>query len=302
MLFLFVREQPDRTLEFFTTTYENPKLLPYVGYHLAVDPSSRYMAAATPEGIFIVYELEALSELSQQYANRECIDPVKSLRIRSVSGVIQKLEFLFPRPEDDFHIILILIIVRRERRNGPPISRMATYEWELGDNLQVILSEERVGTRLPKEHKMPLLLIPLRFKTAFFAVSELYIGIVKYALSGAPEFEMLPTEPPTRTPLYHGHGDPLWVAWARPFRRKKYLEKTDIIYLAREDGAIIHIEIDAAELLPSVTNVGCLGANIDTAFTTAYDIFSDVLMIGGDSGPGGIWKVRSFHQARTGVL
>lgn len=291
MLFLFVREKPDGGLEFVTSTYENPKLLPYVGYHLAVDPSSRYMAAATPEGIFIVYELVALPELNRQYANREYINPIKSFRIRAVSGVVQKMEFLFPRPEDHHHIILILIIIRRERINGPPISRMATYEWELGDNLQLILSEERVGTRLPKEHKMPLLLIPLRFKTAFFAVSEFYIGIVKYALSGAPEFEMLPAEPPAPTPLYHGHGDPLWVAWARPFRRKKYLEKTDIIYLAREDGAIIHIEIDAAELLPSVTNVGCLGANIDTAFTSAYDIFSDVLMIGGDSGPGGIWKL-----------
>ncbi|KAM0511282.1 hypothetical protein ACHAPE_010026 [Trichoderma viride] len=291
MVFLFVREKPDGILEFATSIYENPKLLPYVGYHLAVDPSSRYMAAATPEGMFIVYELEALPELNRQYANREYVHPIKSFRIRAVSGVVQKMEFLFPRPEDHHHIILILIIVRRERINSPPVSRMATYEWELGDNLQLILSEERVGNRLPKEYKMPLLLIPLRFKTAFFAVSEFYIGIVKYALSGAPEFEMLPAEPPAPTPLYHGNGDPLWVAWARPFRNKKYLEKTDIIYLAREDGAIIHIEIDAAELLPSVTNVGCLEANIDTAFTSAYDIFADVLMIGGDSGPGGIWKL-----------
>ncbi|KAL7785971.1 mono-functional DNA-alkylating methyl methanesulfonate N-term domain-containing protein [Trichoderma ceciliae] len=291
LLFLLVRERPDQTLEFFITTYENPRLLPYMGYQLAVDPSSRYMAAATPEGILVVYELEALSELNKQYANQESIDPIKSIRTRVVSGVIHKLEFLFPRPEDDYHIILILIVVRRERSHGPPISRMATYEWELGDNLQTIFAEEKTGTRLPKEHRMPMLLIPLRFKTAFFAVSQLYIGVVKYALSGSPEFELLPTQPPTQTPLHHGSGEPLWVAWARPFRRKKYFEKTDIIYLAREDGAIIHVEIDAAELLPSVTNVGCLGANIDTAFTTAYDIFSDVLIIGGDSGPGGIWKL-----------
>ncbi|RFU78399.1 thermotolerance [Trichoderma arundinaceum] len=291
LLFLFIREEAGQKLEFCVTSYENPKLLPYMGYHLAVDPSSRYMAAATPEGIFVVYELESLSELNKQYANHEPIRPIKSTRIRSASGVIHKLEFLFPRPEDDYHIILILIVVRRERSNGPPVSRMATYEWELGDNLQTIFAEEKTGTRLPKEHKMPMLLIPLRFKTAFFAVSQFYIGVVKYALSGSPEFELLPTQPPARTPLHHGNGEPLWVSWARPFRRKKYFEKTDIIYLAREDGAIIHVEIDAAELLPSVTNVGCLGANIDTAFTTAYDIFSDVLIIGGDSGPGGIWKL-----------
>ncbi|KAL6858489.1 mono-functional DNA-alkylating methyl methanesulfonate N-term domain-containing protein [Trichoderma novae-zelandiae] len=291
LLFLFVRERPDQTLEFVITTYENPRLLPYLGYQLAVDPSSRYMAAGSPEGLFVVYELEALSDISKQYAEHGSIEPIKSLRIRSVSGALHKLEFLHPRAEDDYHIILLLVVARRERSRGPPVSRMATYEWELGDDLQTIFAEERTGNRLPKEHRLPLLLIPIRFKTAFFAVSQAHIGVVKYALSGAPEFESLPAQPPARTPQHHGVHEPLWVAWARPFRRKKYFAKTDIIYLAREDGAIIHIEIDSAELLPSVTNVGCLGANIDTAFTTAYDIFSDVLIIGGESGPGGIWKL-----------
>ncbi|KAL7933812.1 mono-functional DNA-alkylating methyl methanesulfonate N-term domain-containing protein [Trichoderma chlorosporum] len=291
LLFLFVRERPDRSLEFVITKCDNPRLLPYMGYQLAVDPSSRYMAAATPEGIFVVYELEALSQLNSQYAEQGSIEPVRSIRIRAVSGAIHKLEFLFPRHNDKDHIILLLIVARRERSRGPPVSRMATYEWELGEDLQNIFAEERTGTRLPKEHRMPMLLIPIRFKTAFFAVSQFHVGIVKYALSGSPEFESLPTQPPERTPLFHGGGEPLWVAWARPFRRKQYFEKTDIIYLAREDGAIIHIEIDASELVPSVTNVGCLGANIDTALTMAYDIFSDVLIIGGDSGPGGIWKL-----------
>jgi hypothetical protein len=291
LLFIFVRERPDQTLEFVITTYENPRLLPYLGYQLSVDPSSRYMAAGSPEGLFVVYELEALSDLNKQYAEHGSIEPIKSIRIRTVSGALHQLEFLHPRAEDDYHIILLLVVARRERSRGPPSSRMATYEWELGDDLQIAFAEERTGTRLPKEHRLPLLLIPIKFKSAFFAVSHSHIGVVKYALSGAPEFESLPTQPPPRTPQHHGVDEPLWVAWARPFRRKKYFEKTDIIYLAREDGAIIHIEIDAAELLPSVTNVGCLGANIDTAFTTAYDIFSDVLIIGGESGPGGIWKV-----------
>ncbi|EHK20253.1 uncharacterized protein TRIVIDRAFT_58763 [Trichoderma virens Gv29-8] len=303
LLFLFVRERPDHTLEFVITKYDNPRLLPYMGYQLAVDPSSRYMAAATPEGIFVVYELEALSELNKQYTEQGSIEPIMSIRIRAVSGVIHKLEFLFPRREDEYHVILLLIVARRERSRGPPVSRMATYEWELGEDLQTIFAEERTGTRLPREHRMPMLLIPIRFKTAFFAVSQFHVGIVKYALSGSPEFESLPTQPPEPTSLYTGSGEPLWVAWARPFRRKQYFEKTDIIYLAREDGAIIHIEIDATELLPSVTNVGCVGANIDMAFATAYDIFSDVLIIGGDSGPGGIWKLAPRQDLqKVGIL
>ncbi|EFY85329.1 thermotolerance protein [Metarhizium acridum CQMa 102] len=290
-MYMFLRERPDSTLEFVFNKRESPKNLSYFGYHLSVDPSSRYMAAASPDGVLVIYEFESMAGLNQQYRQQGFFDPVKSIRIRSIQGVIHKLEFLYPRPEDDYHIILLLIVTRRERRSAEPVSRMVTYEWEVGDNLKEIFAEEKAGNRLPKEHRMPSLLIPLRFNTAFFAVSQPDIGIVKNCLSGSPVFEVLDTDTPGRTPLHHGADKPLWTAWSRPFRRKKYFEKTDIIYLAREDGAIIHVEIDAPELVPSVTNVGCLNTNINTAFTIAYDVFSDVLIIGGDSGPGGIWKL-----------
>ncbi|KAG8419185.1 hypothetical protein J3458_004085 [Metarhizium acridum] len=290
-MYMFLRERPDSTLEFVFNKRESPKNLSYFGYHLSVDPSSRYMAAASPDGVLVIYEFESMAGLNQQYRQQGFFDPVKSIRIRSIQGVIHKLEFLYPRPEDDYHIILLLIVTRRERRSAEPVSRMVTYEWEVGDNLKEIFAEEKAGNRLPKEHRMPSLLIPLRFNTAFFAVSQPDIGIVKNCLSGSPVFEVLDTDTPGRTPLHHGADKPLWTAWSRPFRRKKYFEKTDIIYLAREDGAIIHVEIDAPELVPSVTNVGCLNTNINTAFTIAYDVFSDVLIISGDSGPGGIWKL-----------
>jgi hypothetical protein len=260
------------------------------------------MAAASPDGVLVMYELESMENLNEQYRQQNFINPVKSTRIRTIHGVIHKLEFLYPRPEDDYHIILLLIVTRKERSAAEPVSRLVTYEWELGENLKDVFSEEKIGNRLPKEHRMPSLLIPLRFNTAFFAVSQPDIGIVKNCLSGSPVFEVLDTDTPSRTLLHHGADKPLWTAWSRPFRRKKYFEKTDIIYLAREDGAIIHVEIDAPELVPSVTNVGCLDTNINTAFTIAYDIFSDVLIIGGDSGPGGIWKVRLPMNQDTALL
>ncbi|KHN97877.1 thermotolerance protein [Metarhizium album ARSEF 1941] len=290
-MYMFLRERQDSTLEFVIHKRESPRNLSYFGYHLSVDPSSRYMAAASPDGVLVIYELESMVALSEKYRLQGFVDPIKSIRIRVIQGVVHKLEFLYPRPEDDYHIILLLIVTRKERRSAEPVSRMLTYEWEVGDNLKEVFAEEKTGNRLPKEHRMPSLLIPLRFNTAFFTVSQPDIGIVKNCLSGSPVFEVLDTDTPERTPLHHGIGNPLWTAWSRPFRRKKYFEKTDIIYLAREDGAIIHVEIDAPELVPSVTTVGCLNTNINTAFTIAYDIFSDVLIIGGDSGPGGIWKL-----------
>lgn len=290
-VFLFVEEQPDGRLEFVVNNYKSPRNLKFLGFHLSVDPTFRYMAAASVEGAFIVYELETLETLNRQYLHQGTFNPIKSIRVRSIRGIIHKMEFLYPRPEDDYHIILLLIVVRHDRPLPNPTSRMVTYEWELGDELKSVFAEAKSGNRLPDEHKMPLLLIPLRFKTAFFAVSQHSIGIVKYALSGSPQFETLQTGAPGSTRLHHGTMEPLWTAWARPFRRKQYLEKTDIIYLAREDGVIIHIEIDSIDLLPSVTTVGSLDTNISTAFTAAFDIFSDILIIGGDSGPGGIWKV-----------
>lgn len=290
-VFLFLKKGPDSTLDFVISKHSLPKQIPYIGYHLTVDPSSRYMAASTPEGVLVVYELDSWANLNSRYLADGSFSPVRRIHFRTVQGIIHNMDFLFPRPEDDYHIILLLIVIRKERQNSEPVSRMVTYEWELGDSLQTVFHQEKFGNRLPVEHKMPMLLIPLRFKTAFFVVSKTSIGVVKHALSGSPQYERLSTDTPRQTKLHNGTREPLWTAWTRPVRRRKYLERTDIIFLAREDGAIIHVEIDQREMVPSVINVGCLDTNINTAFATSYDIFSDVLIIGGDSGPGGIWKV-----------
>ncbi|KAF4587555.1 thermotolerance protein [Ophiocordyceps camponoti-floridani] len=290
-VFLFLTERPGCPVQFVSSSSALPRSVPYLGLHLAVDPTSRYMATASPEGVLVMFELEDSKTLDSQYAACGCIRPIKSFRIRLFQGVIHQLEFLHPRPEDDYHIILIVIVIRRERARGNPVTRMIIYEWEVGDSLKEVFASDRSGSRLPQEHNLPLFLIPLRFNTAFFTVSEKSIGIVKDCLSGSPVFESLGADPPSQTALHHGARLPLWTAWARPFRRQKYFEKTDIIYLAREDGAIIHIEIEAGGLVPFITNVGCIDANIDLAFTAAYDVYSDILIIGGGSGPGGIWKL-----------
>ncbi|KAF4465208.1 thermotolerance [Fusarium albosuccineum] len=290
-IFLFVRERLDNTLEFVFTKYESPRNLKFLGFHLSIDPSSRYMAAASAEGAFLVYELESLSQMSSQYQRHGSFQPVKSIKIRITQGIIHKMEFLHPRPEDDYHIILLLIIIRREASRQAHVSRMVVYDWELGEKLAAVFRAEKSGTPLPKEHRMPLMIVPLRINNAFFAVSEHSIGIAKNALTGQTSFDTLETHSPGQTRLHHGAAAPLWTAWARPFRLNRYFEKTDIIYLAREDGVIAHIEIDSAALMPSVINVGTISTNISTAFTTAYDVFSDVFIIGGDSGPGGIWKL-----------
>ncbi|CAF3504022.1 unnamed protein product [Fusarium graminearum] len=291
-VFLFIRQRLDGTLEFVTTKYESPRNLQFLGYHLAIDPSSRYLAAGSAQGAFIIYELESLTTMNSQFRHHGSFKPVKTIRVRTTQGVIHKMEFLHPRPEDDYHIILLLIVIHREINKQGHISRMVVYDWELGDELSTVLRSEK-GTLLPREHRMPLMIIPLKLNTAFFAVSEHCIGIVKNAFTGQTLFDTIETHSPGQTDLHYGASEPLWTAWARPFRLKPWQDKMDTIYLAREDGVITQIEIDATALVPSVLNVGTINTNITTAFTAAYDVFSDVLVIGGESGPGGIWKINA---------
>lgn len=302
VLFLFINQKPDGSHEFVIRNYPCETKVAYMGYHLCMDPTSRCLAIGSPEGYVLFYELESFETMNTAYARDGTFDPVRRRHAQAVHGIIHRIDFLYTRPEDNFHFIFLLVLVRREGRPTHPsarISRMLTFEWVVGDDLCRVFSEEKAGLRLPPEHVMPLLVIPIKFRSSFFTVSAGEIGLVRNTVEGSPDFELLYTDSPDATPLHHGTYEPLWTAWARPFRRERYFEKRDVIYMAREDGAIIHIEIDGRDMVPSVTNVGCLNTNVNTAFAMSYDRFSDVIIIGGDSGPGGVWKVSLTTPKRT---
>ena len=291
-IFLFVRQGQHGGMEFVTSRFNSPvprKIHP--GFHFAVDPRSRYMALACAEGLFIVYELENMATLGERYASLQPLKPIKNHRPRAVLGVIHKMEFLYPWPDDD-HVILLLIVVK----NGK--SRMIHYEWRAGDNLQMVLGEEKHGHRLPTEHQIPLLVIPLTVRSSFLAVSQNSIGVCKDALQGPPNIEEVDTEILTATDSHQGMGHPLWTAWSRPFRRLDYHRNKDNIYLAREDGVVMYLEIDSEDILSASSHVGNM-SNISTAFTTVYSKFEDILIIAGDSSPGGIWKVNLVRVHET---
>lgn len=290
-IFLFLRTRWDGGLEFVTKSYKSPRNLAFLGYHLAVDPTSRYMAAASGEAAFIVYELFDFPELNEQYISNGSFEPVKSMRIRAIKGAVHSMEFLFPRPEDTSHIILVLIISRRDPRTRRALSYLVIYDWEVGSELNIVLAEEKAGLQLAHKYRAPLMIIPLRLKNCFYAVFDRSIVIVKEPLSGSPLFDSLDAEFPVVKELHYGSSRPLWSSWTRPFRLRKWSLKTDIIYVAREDGIILHLEVDTGQLVPSANIIGCLTCNVSTAFTAAYDVFSDLVIVGGDSCPGGLWKV-----------
>lgn len=303
ILFLFIKKRTDGAYEFVINSISCGTRVPYMGYHFTIDPTSRCLAIGSPEGYVLIYELETMDTIRSAYAHDETFSPIRRKHTQAVHDLVHKMEFLYPRPQDNFNFILLFVLIRRDGRsmhNDGRSSRMLSFEWVIGDDLCRVFSEEKSGIRLTPEHAMPLLIIPLKFRRSFLTVSATEIGMLKNTVEGSPDIEYMPTNSPDATPQHHGLYEPLWTAWVRPFRRQSYFEKTDVIYIAREDGVIIHVEIDCNTFVPSVTNVGCLSTNINTAFATSYDMFSDVLIIGGDSGPGGVWKVSNTPNERLG--
>lgn len=260
-----------------------------MGFNLAVDPSSRYMAMASPTDQIVVSELASHTELNESYLRGEPLRMFKSPRLRSIPGVIHKMTFLHPRPGDDRHIILLLVLVKQ--RKARAVSTTVIYEWELGDDLSKVFAEEKQGHRMPVEFQMPLMLIPLTVQSAFLAISADQIALCTECLHGPPMFENIELAPQPITPNHRGGQHPLWAAWARPFRLWSYNRSRDCVYLAREDGVVLLLEADQDGALTSHA-LDPFPCNISDAFACLFDHSTDVLVLGSHSGPGGYWKVR----------
>lgn len=293
-VFMFVRPGPAGEPEFVTSRFANPRHVGgQLGFHLAIDPSSRYMVLADATECFAVYELESIGRLNQAYASNSPLNPVKSYRYRTVRGVIQKVAFLHPQPGEDHHIILVLVIVRARK------TRLAIYDWELGEDLRTVFAEEKGGYRMPFEFQMVLQLIPLTVQSAFIAISPQQTAVCTGCLYGPPQFDLVSLQAPDASSSNHrGLGPPLWTSWARPFRSRRYNRTRDCIYLAREDGVVLYIQADQDCALNHITLLEKTHCSISSAFACVVHQCTDALMLGSDSGPGGFWKVTVKEPSR----
>ncbi|KAL2267512.1 hypothetical protein VTJ83DRAFT_4789 [Remersonia thermophila] len=257
-----------------------------LGFHLAVDPSSRYAVLAGPMDCFCVYELASYDDMNDRYLSGERVRAVRSVRLLNVRGVIHKITFLYPRPGDDHHIILLIVLVKGGK------SKTVIYEWELGDNLATVFSMERRSHRMPDEFRLPLLIIPLRVQSAFLAITEDKMAVCTECLHGPPKFQLVSLQPAPQTDRRRGrHKHSLWTAWASPFRLPSYGKSHDCIYLAREDGVVAFLEADEDSNISRSTFLQPFPCNISTAFACAFDNSTDVLFLASESGPGGYWRI-----------
>jgi hypothetical protein len=285
-LVLLLRHTMDGRLEFVTTyqeCYAPEDLLMAPGHHLAIDPSSRYAAAGCVHGMFFLYHLETVEALHRQADEGKQLVPVLSYRPRSVKGVIHQMVFLHPAQGRRDHILLLLILVRK------CTSRMVVYEWKAGDDVENVLTESRVDHKIWKQDSLPLFVVPLTVDSSFLTVASDAIGTCRGVLEASPKFEVfdITAAPPSRHHL--GSTAPLWTAWTRPVRLPGYSRGKDCIYLAREDGYVLFL--DLAKTVEGSIPFQQFDCSIYTGFCSIFEKSSDILIIAGNDGPGQLWKV-----------
>ncbi|TLD17718.1 uncharacterized protein PgNI_01860 [Pyricularia grisea] len=288
-IFMVLRTNSDGSFEFVTSECSIPPEASNssFGHQLAVDPSSRYIALSSSDSTFTVCELESRQVLESRYRNRIDLNPIKNFRPRAYNGVLQMMEFLFPKKGNEGEVILLMFIVRGGH------TRMVLYDWEAGEPLLGALAQEANGHRLSTQHQLPLFLIPLRVGTSFIAVYRDTFCIVKDAQLAPPEFSELIVESKPPSEYYTGNATPLWASWARPFRLSQY--GSDCVYIAREDGCVemlfVNDDVDV-----EASSVGRMRCSVSTAFGVLFDDTpSDILVAAGDAGPG-VVKARAAPE------
>ena len=204
-----------------------------------------------------------------------------------MEGTILKMEFLHPPRGDPCQVTLLLVLFSKGR------AKFVWYEWSSRTTLRES-SMLAIAHVLPREEYSPLLLIPLMMGAAFMLVCEERMTVYKDILTGNPAKYIQSLEN-IKAPQEPGISKrfPLWTQWARPVRCKVHRE--DAIYLCREDGIIQYLEFrnDFDNVIDSTHQAGRLGINVNTAFAV-LDIgpnTMDLLVAGGDTSPGGLWRV-----------
>ncbi|KAI2473109.1 hypothetical protein F4781DRAFT_262598 [Annulohypoxylon bovei var. microspora] len=290
LVFLFLQQRPDGSWAFVSSTHKVPgERLVSPGWHMAIDPSSNFLVIGCTENLFIIYQLESMETLRHQYMEGNLLQPIKDWEARHVIGVIHKIEFLHPVHGNEIQVILMVIMVQ------PEVSRLTIYEWACTgtSDWKKILREEKPGHRLEDDYRMPLLVVPLKVRNAFLIITENITATCSDILSGPPTFVKFELVNHDDTQLHHGTREPLWTAWTRPIRHPPYHYEKDVIYLAREDGLINFLECGVESEIETSVSMGSVDCNIDTAFACLFHLFGDVLVTGGDSGPGAVWNVQA---------
>ena len=191
---------------------------------------------------------------------------------------------------------------------------MQRYEWTCTDDLHSFHLEDTHP--LDAAEEIPLLLIPFQYTPGFMLIFENFItlrgNVWSDRCSPHREGQILQNEPPEE--LGSCQQRQRWIQWARPVRRKEWKPEGEFVYLCREDGLVVWLELEGIENIFSLPhNIGRLGINVDTAFASIdnhglhYNLKGslsndDFLVAMGDMSEGGLFRISpraaAFRQQR----
>lgn len=199
------------------------------------------------------------------------------------------MDFLHPTALDNDRAILLLLV----SRNGE--THISCYDWNTMESLRSI-STKSIGRKLPYDCSLPSILIPLKRTTSFLLVAPSCMLIYTNILD--PD----ETASPVRHPMHNPDGkDPpdgrIWTFWARPIRNSR---RFDDIFLCREDGKTLYLEIGSGGEILRMTQPGQLGCKVDTAFASVDGGYKagDLLVAVGNMSDGGLFVADARQPPR----
>jgi hypothetical protein len=201
------------------------------------------------------------------------------------------MDFLHPTANDQDRVILLLLV----SKNGS--THIVCYDWYTTQSLRSI-STTFIGRPLSRDCSVPSVLVPLQKTTSFLLVCPTRMLVFTDILQGNG----------SRAPIVHpapgsDGGGPsdgqLWTVWARPVRHAGRTAFDDI-FLCREDGKSLYLEISTRGDIHRQSQPGHLGCSIDTAFAIidGGPRSGDLLVAVGSGSSGGLFiaEAREFPK------
>jgi hypothetical protein len=140
LVFLFARQDECGHVNFIQSTNRlssGMSSLERPGKHLAVDPRSRAIAIAACQETFIIYTTKSMAAWRENIAASphpaslvQCTPRVEERAFRIENGVILKMEFLSPSPDDTDSIVLLVIFSVFGK------TKMSCYEWDANSTIR----------------------------------------------------------------------------------------------------------------------------------------------------------------------
>jgi hypothetical protein len=198
------------------------------------------------------------------------------------------MAFLGPPSDDLDHIILLVIVIDQKR------TRAILIDWHSihGPRHAQIHPPQTLEAR----GCVPNLLIPLQ-EASFMLATGTHVTWWKDILSGSASGKAVNIDLPATFPGA-SPSMPIWASWAKPMRSQAARHTRDTVYLAREDGLVLMLEVWKTTA-PVISNAGTFDCHMGSAFASlGGEGDPDILCVAGESSSGRIVSIGNFSSIR----